>query len=218
MCVLLLFLGVLFLTGCQKNEELQFAEEGSAIPFRKLGDPRDPAEFMSPEEIKMVQDAFNNMEGKKIDNPVVKLNSLSTKGSGEIWEKDVYLLQDIAPTVKVDGDDVFYIKAKILFYDLTLTYDSKVNYCLGSAKGPFIDFYESKNNTNTYIAGNAITGFKRIVIGDCHFKIDVKKTPGFNAASVYVPFSMEWDQRVGYEEGCDLVVRTDAVRVSYYNK
>lgn len=66
LCVLVLFLGVIFLTGCQKNEEVQSLKKESQIPFKKEGDPRDPAEFMNPEDIKMIQEFFREWKEKNM--------------------------------------------------------------------------------------------------------------------------------------------------------
>lgn len=62
--VLVIGFYVLFLTACQKDKEMAAAHEEWSVMFRKAGDLRNPAEFMSPEEIKEIQDAFERIDRK----------------------------------------------------------------------------------------------------------------------------------------------------------
>lgn len=157
------------------------------------------------------------MEGKKYEGSVTRIQDPLTKGSSDQIEDGLYLLQDVSPVIPIDGEEWLYVKALITYNEINRTFNTQINYRVGTGAS-FKLAYKSTDNTNTYISDDPIIGKKRILVGDCSFDVPLVNNPKYNTARVSFPFVMEWDQRVGYEEGCDLVINQRSVRKSYYNK
>lgn len=182
LCVLTICLGFLFLTGCQKSEEVTAADDDAAITFKKAGDPRDPAEFMSPEDIKMIQEAFNDMKGKKLENPVIEIEQPLTKGNSVEVDQDIYLLQDMnVPTNCFIEGKRLYVCIMIMYYEKKLTFSTNITYRLGEGAA-YQTGYKSYDNTTTYFIDDPVTGKNRILIDEnCNLLIKLENTPNYNA-------------------------------------
>lgn len=211
--VLIFVCGFFLLTGCQKEEVM--VSKDSAITFEKIGDPRDPSEFMSQDQIEIVQKAFRDMQqGKKLRNPVRKINEPFTRGNSTEEEEGIYGLEDMnCPVTNIDGE-YLYICVKMLYYEASKTFSSKITYRLGKGATYKLGF-KSSNNTNTYIFGDGTTGRVRYLIEDCAFDVPLTNNPNYTKASVSFILTMQWDERVGYENSCEAIINQKSIKVTY---
>lgn len=212
--VLIFVCGFFILTGCQKYDETMTPKE-SAITFKKIGDPREPSEFMSQDQIEMVQKAFRDMkQGKELKNPVIKLDEPLTRGNS--WKRGdgIYKLEEVnMPVTKVDGE-YLYICVEMMFYEKSMTFSTLIDYRLG--KGASYDFgFQTFNNTNTYIFGDGTSGRVRYLIEDCNLEVELKNNPNYTKAVVSFILTMQWDERVGYENSCEAIINQKSIKITY---
>lgn len=218
LCVLMICFGVLFLIGCQKNEEVQTAVNEKPITFKKIGDPRNPVDFMSPGEIEIIQEAFNDMKGKKLKNPVIKIEKPLTragKGDSEEIDEGVYELSERnIPITDISDEGVLYINVTLTYREKEGTFDTRINYRIGAGASYKLG-YKSINNTNTYISDTG-NGINRILIDfGCRLVIDLENNPNYRNAIITFPLVMQWDERVGYDNCCEAVINEKSVIIQY---
>lgn len=179
LCVLMTGIVVLFLVSCQQKEDIELQQENVEYNFKKLGDKRNPAEFMSPEDIALVQDVFKATEGKTLKNPVTKLPQ-TRMGTAIEWDRGVWLLQESEiPTVKVAGQ-YLYTKVMMFYYEETETFDARVSYRLGATGSTFNLGWKQDNCKEAFVSENQV----QLWIRGCYFTIPLENNPQYNEALV----------------------------------
>lgn len=214
--VLMAAFSLLILASCQQSEcvDLQDGltnEQDNPSGFKLLSDPREPAEFMSSEEITMIQNAFNEMEGKTLKNQVVKIPE--TRGAG-ILVGDRWFLQDNdIPIANINGE-YLYINIVMIYYEVDNTFEDAINYRLGKnmqyTEGWYTDRYQGLKEA--YKSGDNMLLFERNV----RFEVELENHPQYTKAIVSFPdpIHMQWDRRNG-GNSCEIVMNTQRIKVTY---
>lgn len=213
--VLMAALSLLFLASCQQSECVDPQDgltnkQDNPSGFKLLGDPRDPAEFMSSEEIEMIQSAFKNMEGKTLKNEVVKLPE--TRGSSIIVGDKWLLQENDIPIVNINGQYLF-IKIVMLYY-ADGTFENTINYRFGPNGKYLKGWYTDKNEgvKNVYTSGDT----KMLLEYGVSFEVELDNHPQYTKAIVTFPdpIQMQWDQRNGGDY-CEVVLYPQRIKVTY---
>lgn len=223
--VLMAAMSLLLLVSCQQDEKFESQSEGVTvagleqeygITFKKETDPRDPSEFMSPEEAKIVLDAFKRVEGRRLKNPVIKVGM--SRGDAIDMGNGIMQLQELrVPICYLDGT-YLYVNI-VMIYDMRgQFFTTKLSSRLGEGATAVL-CYTAGPSTNVYVSGDVTTGFKRMLFdNDCKFDVKLTNTPEYNRATVSFPLQMSWDQRNGYEDTCEIILDTRYIKVQYSNQ
>lgn len=219
LCVFMTFLVGLFLTGCQEKEEMQTISDNKAAVFKLAGDPRNVEEFMTPEDIQTIQDAYNSMQGKTFKGSVVEIDEPNTKGRSKDMITYYSLTEDGVPVCAIDGSYLFIcVEINLMKFDWTFSLD--ITYAIGQN----IDYsrgYYSPNQPKynqykkTYIFGEGSNAYRVLTDSQCCFEVELKNTPGYKSARISFPFQMHWDQRVNYINCCDVFIDQKTIEITY---
>lgn len=209
--VLMLCLGVLFLTGCQKDDE---ATGDETVFFKKVGDPRNPADFMSREEIKVIEDAFRSVLVRKKDDPDSQIRDYLHGGRVMDSWNSTYSLRVIEfPIASMEGDSL-YVIVDMMYNSYDQTFSTGVTKRIGKG-ATYGRGYYSEDNTSIYLWDSAVNERLILFVDDCSFLMELKNTPGHNEAKVSFPVRMVWDESVGYNNSCELLLDAKDIRVEY---
>lgn len=199
---------LLFLASCQQGEILEprsneltavGTEKESGVNFRKVGDPRDPSEFMTPEELKMVQALFNQYEGKTLKNQV---NDLSRGVSTNLDESDI-------PVAKLDGT-YCYINVEMDYFAAEGYFNTDV-YFYKLWQGQTALGFSSRKNTNMYVSTNLVILYQN----NCKFDVTLINTSGYNRATVTIPtMAMVYDK---VTNTCEIQLNPANTTIKYWN-
>lgn len=198
LCVLIAAVSLLFIVSCQQREEVTptdglVTDKEYPSGFRILGDPRDPSEFMSPEEIKTIQDAFKAMENKTLKNPVVKLPE--TRG-GAIKVGNKWLLQeDDIPVTRMINEEYLNLKVVMIYHESNGKFENSVSYRLSSEK-IYHDVWYTDVNEGVKEVHDAGT-VKLLLEYGVHFEVPLNNHPQYTKAIVNIvdPINMQWEDR-----------------------
>lgn len=207
----MLCLGVLLLTGCQKDDEATCDE---TVSFKKVGDPRNPADFMNREEIKVIEDAFRSVLARKKDDPDSQIRDYLHGGIVmDSWDS-TYSLQVIElPIASMEGDSL-YVIVDIMYNSYDQTFSTYVNKRIGKGATYGMGYF-SEDNTSIYLWDNAVNERLILFVDNCSFLMDLKNTPGHSEAKVSFPVRMVWDESLGYNNSCELLLDAKDIRVEY---
>lgn len=209
--VLMLCLGVLLLTDCQKDDE---ATGDETVSFKKVGDPRNPADFMNREEIKVIEDAFRSILARKKDDPDSQIKDYLCGGNVMGWENGTFIIQEIGlPIASMDGDSL-YIGVLLTYNPNDQTFSTNVNRRIGKGATYGMGYF-SEDNTGIYLWDGAVNDRLILFVDNCSFIMELKNTPGHNEAKVSFPVRMVWDESVGYNNSCELLLDAKDIRVEY---
>lgn len=204
---LILLLGVFLLTGCQKDDE---ATGGDTVSFKKVGDPRNPADFMSREEIKVIEDAFLGILARKKDDPDSQIKDYLYGGKAGTLGDSIYLLEGMEhPIASMEGDSL-YVSVIILYNVYNQTFSVGVSKCIGNSEY-YESSYYSADNTDIYLWDSAVKDRLIMFVDNCSFLMELKNTPGHKEAKVSFPVRMVWDEGLS----CELLLDAKDIRVEY---
>lgn len=206
--ILLTTVVLLFLISCQKDEN-----DGPKFPepcgFEKLGDPRDPTEFLSPEKIEMLQNAFKAAEGKSLINQVFELpgkpDGMDT-ALGKWW-----MLQEDEIPILIE-DIYFGLNIAMVYYDENNVFSTSVSYRLNKDDGTYTPGWFSKNNTEIYFKEN-----QRLLVQDvCEFEVELNDHPKYTKAHVTFldPVVMAWNHGLGEVFTCEVMFKPQRIQIT----
>lgn len=206
-------ISLLFLVSCQQTQNddpkgLTTRQENPS-GFNMLGDPRDPSEFMSPEKLKMIQDAFEGMENKSLKNSVKEL--LETRGTAKPHGPKWLLEEEDIPVANINGE-YLYLAITMEYYPASNSFSTSVSYRFGKDVDTYSPGWYSEGNTEVYVMGDK----KLLLEYGVNFEIDLVNHPQYSKAKVTFldPIQMEWDQRNG-ANFCEVNITPQRIKVTY---
>lgn len=210
--VLMAVFSLLFIASCQKSERVDpkdglTNEQDNPSGFKLFGDPRDPAEFMSLEKIKLIQDGFKTIKGRNLKNQVYELPE--TKAAvfplGAKW----YLHEQDIPILKID-DKALYISVIMIYDESDNTFSTSVSYILGTENNFYSRGWYSENNTEVYHKNDLII----LMEEECKFEVELTDHPQYAKAIVTFinPIQMDWNRK---EQRCGIVLLMPTAEVTY---
>lgn len=211
LCMLTTCLCVLFLTGCEKDdEETMVIIEEETVEFKMVGDSRNLEEFMKAEEIKVLQDAYDSVKEGIIGG--------RSRDKGSFCRLS---LEDI-PVCPIDGDTLYItvdldVQTKNWTFGLDVTWNiaGVINYEMGYNAPNVPEYNKTKK---VFSANDGTNNYIIMTDSECQFSVKLENTPGYNSALISFPFYMIWDGRVSYVNCCDIYLPVDLVKVIYFNK
>lgn len=209
---------LLFLVSCQQNEDITPCEkkiinsQENLSGFIKIGDHRDPLEFMSLEKIQELPEIFKSIEGKTLKNPTVQ--TLPTKGTGYIDGKWRLQEGDVPLPLKIE-DGYVYIDVIIIYDPIIGTFSTEIRYRFSSeSTDAYTRGYYSTNNREIYI--NSDSKYWIFTDPNVKFTVPLKNTPNYKYATISLPIYMEW-QKEQFPYPCEILIIQKEIQVYYHN-
>lgn len=221
LCMLLCAIQLLFLVSCQQNEnvkpESELIGQDNRCGFVKEGDPRDPAEYLSPERIKEIQEIFKKFEGKELTHPVIQIPSTKSAGVFPLGPDSIKIYETSIPLGKAIEGKYIYIDTEITYARHTERFYGNVFYHLGQDGQQLFGF--RREGDEIWKSGDEATGIiRRLMFFNCALNIRLKNTPNYNLATVTFTIQMVWDSKPGFADKCEVVVNQRDVKVKYSNE